>query len=177
MPRKSDTHNLKKSRTGGKYASNQTWPDAVIGAVNPDPGRVFNMTYAEQIKSPKWQKKRLNILDRDKYTCMSCFEEEKTLHVHHLAYHKNKSIWQYEDNELITLCEDCHKTISNDFDQIKSIIQRNLTNTEESDCYLKLVKSLDNLPFWDISFITRFLYGISKMKINDVSNRHHNNPF
>lgn len=65
------------------------------GVVSSDPGRVFFMTYTEQIKSPKWQKKRLKILERDEYTCKSCFNKEKTLHVHHLQYRKECNIWEY----------------------------------------------------------------------------------
>ena len=30
------------------------------------------MNYSEQLKSPKWQKKRLEIMQRDKFTCQLC---------------------------------------------------------------------------------------------------------
>jgi 5-methylcytosine-specific restriction endonuclease McrA len=66
------------------------------------------MTYAEQLKSPKWQIKRLEILERDKFTCTSCGEKEKQLHVHHGYYGKNKKIWEYENETLVTLCFLCH---------------------------------------------------------------------
>ena len=66
------------------------------------------MKYEEQIKSPKWQKKRLEILQRDNFKCCICGSESKTLHVHHLYYEKDKEIWDYPDRCLITLCEDCH---------------------------------------------------------------------
>jgi 5-methylcytosine-specific restriction endonuclease McrA len=29
-------------------------------------------TYSELLKSPKWQKKRLEIMSRDKFTCKKC---------------------------------------------------------------------------------------------------------
>lgn len=67
------------------------------------------MIYEEQIKNPKWQKKRLEILQRDGFRCCICGSESKTLHVHHLYYEKDKEIWDYSDRCLITLCEDCHK--------------------------------------------------------------------
>lgn len=67
-----------------------------------------NNYYLEQIKSPKWQKRRLEILNRDNFTCQICGCKEKTLHVHHTIYIPKRKIWEYKDNQLITLCEDCH---------------------------------------------------------------------
>lgn len=67
------------------------------------------MDYKEQIKSPKWQKKRLEILQRDDFACQVCGCKDKTLHVHHTAYENGNNIWEYDDNQLITLCEDCHE--------------------------------------------------------------------
>lgn len=67
------------------------------------------MDYKEQIKSPLWQKRRLEILSRDNFTCQICGCKDKTLHVHHTTYLNGKMIWEYPDNMLITMCEDCHK--------------------------------------------------------------------
>ena len=68
------------------------------------------MNYKDQIKSPKWQRRRLEILSRDNFTCQVCGAKEETLHVHHICYLKEKEIWDYPDNLLITLCESCHET-------------------------------------------------------------------
>lgn len=67
------------------------------------------MDYKDQIKSPKWQKRRLEILSRDNFTCQVCGATEETLHVHHICYLKGKDIWDYPDNLLITLCDKCHE--------------------------------------------------------------------
>lgn len=64
--------------------------------------------YKEQIKSPEWQKRRLEILKRDKFTCQACGENNKELHIHHIKYLKNTNYWDYPDNLLITLCDECH---------------------------------------------------------------------
>jgi hypothetical protein len=69
------------------------------------------MEYKDQIKSPKWQKKRLEILKRDEFTCQQCGNKELTLHVHHKHYNNDAMIWEYENWELITLCEDCHSNV------------------------------------------------------------------
>jgi len=66
-------------------------------------------TYFEKLKHPKWQKKRLEILQRDDFTCVLCGEKEVTLHVHHVSYKYGYEPWDYPDNKLKTLCEYCHK--------------------------------------------------------------------
>ena len=68
-------------------------------------------TYSELLKHPKWQKKRLEILDRDGFQCRACWENSKTLHVHHTYYDKDLKPWEYPNNRLLTLCEDCHKLL------------------------------------------------------------------
>lgn len=67
--------------------------------------------YLELLKDPKWQKKRLFIFERDNYQCQCCFDKKTTLVVHHKRYDRNKNPWEYENDNLITLCEDCHKII------------------------------------------------------------------
>ena len=70
------------------------------------------MNYSEQYKHPKWQKKRLEILRRDRFTCQKCKDTETTLHVHHIKYLKNRPPWESLEKDLITLCKDCHELIS-----------------------------------------------------------------
>jgi len=66
-------------------------------------------TYSEKLKSPKWQRKRLEILERDGWKCSCCGDTETTLNVHHCYYKKDKEPWEYPNKSLIVLCEDCHK--------------------------------------------------------------------
>lgn len=66
-------------------------------------------TYSEKLKDPRWQKKRLEILERDKWFCQRCFDGENTLHVHHLRYIPGRDPWDYDDKLLITLCAECHE--------------------------------------------------------------------
>ncbi len=77
------------------------------------------MTYQEQLKSPKWQKKRLEILERDNFTCSYCGSTEKQLHVHHGYYDKNVKLWDYEDETMHTLCYYCHNLSHEYLEQLK----------------------------------------------------------
>ncbi len=67
-----------------------------------------SIPYSEKLKDPRWQKKRLEILERDRWECHLCAEREKTLHVHHLFYFSKREPWEINNGFLITLCENCH---------------------------------------------------------------------
>lgn len=63
-------------------------------------------TYSEKLTDPRWQKKRLEILNRDNWTCTKCGEKNDTLHVHHFQYHGEP--WEIDNSLLVTLCKRCH---------------------------------------------------------------------
>lgn len=67
------------------------------------------MTYQEKLKDPRWQKKRLKVLERDDWACQVCYDTESTLHVHHKYYEKCDP-WEYPDDALTTLCDICHES-------------------------------------------------------------------
>ena len=68
------------------------------------------MTYAEQLRHPNWQKRRLERLDASGWECQNCGEKQVTLHVHHRRYVKGRMAWEYDDIELAVLCEECHES-------------------------------------------------------------------
>lgn len=72
------------------------------------------MTYKEQLAHPNWQKKRLEILQRDKFTCQICLDTETQLQVHHKFYDKTYQTlaWEYPNHVYKTLCSDCHKALT-----------------------------------------------------------------
>ena len=68
------------------------------------------MTYKEQIKSPFWQRKRLEILNMYDFKCADCKCTDKQLHVHHLIYISGLKIWEYDNELLLPLCNECHNS-------------------------------------------------------------------
>lgn len=71
------------------------------------------MKYSEKLRDPRWQKRRLKILEREDFTCEQCLEKSKPLHVHHLYYVKGREPWDYPDFALSVLCEECHEIAGN----------------------------------------------------------------
>ncbi len=66
--------------------------------------------YARKLLDPRWQRKRLEILNRDNFTCLDCGDKESTLHVHHCSYIYGRDPWDYDEGNFRTLCEGCHET-------------------------------------------------------------------
>lgn len=65
-------------------------------------------TYAELLRDPRWQKKRLEVLEGAGWMCSACLADDKELHVHHVRYRWNVKPWEYSDEELRCLCKTCH---------------------------------------------------------------------
>ena len=80
------------------------------------------MDYKEQIKSPKWQRKRLRIFSRDKFTCRCCKKADVILNVHHLYYKPNTAIYDYDNDALVTVCESCHEILTNELPKLSGHI-------------------------------------------------------
>lgn len=68
--------------------------------------------YSESLKNPKWQKKRLEIMQRAGWKCELCANAEENLQIHHKKYVSGYKPWDYENDLLMCLCESCHKLIS-----------------------------------------------------------------
>jgi len=69
------------------------------------------MKYSEKLKDPRWQKKRLEIFQRDNWKCTECGNDQSTLHIHHEKY--SGKPWEIPNKKLKTLCEGCHLKKSN----------------------------------------------------------------
>jgi 5-methylcytosine-specific restriction endonuclease McrA len=85
------------------------------------------MTYSEKLRDPRWQKKRLHILERDNWTCILCGAKEKPLQVHHVLYLKINP-WDYPDHLLQTLCDDCHAIRGELTDKIANAVRIAIKN-------------------------------------------------
>lgn len=67
--------------------------------------------YGQMLRDPRWQKKRLEIMGRDKFACRLCWDDASTLNVHHLWYARGAEPWDYPDTALVTVCDSCHEEL------------------------------------------------------------------
>ncbi len=64
--------------------------------------------YHQLLKDGRWQRRRLEIMQRDDFKCRDCGTTDD-LNVHHIRYLAGRKPWEYDDGDLITLCGKCHK--------------------------------------------------------------------
>jgi hypothetical protein len=73
-------------------------------------------SYQTLLQDPRWKARSKEIMQKDRFRCVSC-SESKNLNVHHISYKKEFTFpWDYDDNELMTLCESCHKALHDQID-------------------------------------------------------------
>ena len=87
-------------------------------------GRAFltMKTYSEKLKDPRWQRKRLEIMQRDNFACTQCGDAKTTLNVHHWQY--SKEPWDVKNEDLTTVCRSCHEEIEQCKDLTKDFLRQ-----------------------------------------------------
>lgn len=70
------------------------------------------MPYIGQLSDDRWKAFRTFVLKVRGEKCETC-GSTKGLQVHHLQYRNNAMAWEYNCNEVMVLCRDCHKKIHN----------------------------------------------------------------
>lgn len=90
------------------------------------------MTYSEKLKNPKWQRKRLEIMQRDGFKCSFCHSDKKELNVHHLYYTPGLDPWEYDSESMVTLCFDCHDSTHTSLAKCAAIISYNVLRKRKS---------------------------------------------
>lgn len=68
--------------------------------------------YWQQLLDPRWQKRRLEILNRAGFKCECCGDSENTLNIHHRYYERGLMAWEYPDAALVSVCADCHELLA-----------------------------------------------------------------
>lgn len=100
--------------------------------------------YANLLRSPAWQKRRLEILGARGFKCEECDSTEKELHVHHRHYSKGLKPWEYESSDYLVLCSTCHESRH----EIERLLREQLGRLDsESLRRLSLVLRLHGSPY------------------------------
>lgn len=79
-------------------------------------------SYAEKLKDPRWQRKRLEVMQRSDFRCDVCGADKNTLHVHHGIYVWGRDIWEHPLETLHCLCEKCHPAAGEELYEARLIL-------------------------------------------------------
>jgi len=83
---------------------------------------MVNKSYVDQYNDHRWQKKRLEIIERENYICQYCHSQGNELRVHHTYYDKNKKVWEYDNDTLLCLCQRCHSDLHEFLENINRLV-------------------------------------------------------
>lgn len=117
-------------------------------------------SYSDKLKSPKWQKKRLDILNLRGFKCEVCGDEENQIQVHHRFYLKGREPWQYDNDVFQVLCEKCHENSHK-----KDVEIRNIEVEVLPQKYADLCNHLSMFPENEIEKLSDYL-----IELIDVDN-------
>lgn len=68
--------------------------------------------YSTYLLNPEWQRKRLELFQRDNFACRICGNTHLQLELHHTKYLViYKYPWDYPNHMYLTLCSNCHTDI------------------------------------------------------------------
>ena len=123
---------------------------------NKDTAKKTKISYKDKLKDPRWQKKRLEIFERDSFECQCCLSDEKTLVVHHKKYTADPC--DEPNKNLITLCERCH-----------DMFHDKHLRYSDSDYYLPY--RLYGMTTTDIFLLEMRIYGLIFKYKSDASRR------
>ena len=129
------------------------------------------MNYSEQLKSPLWQKKRLEIMQRDNFTCQDCGDTESQLQVHHKSYTYGNNVWEYENDNLITLCETCHSCLTDSKKIIKLIIDCEYVSNNKLKWVEYILLNMINMDLSDIVQVKKFTDYMIELKSLELSEK------
>lgn len=65
--------------------------------------------WTAEINSSDWEARRKQYFRTARpHYCPGC-RQDKPLQLHHINYDSSRHLWEYNDNELIPLCAECHR--------------------------------------------------------------------
>ena len=112
------------------------------------------MNYKEQLRDPRWQRVKSRIQMRDNFKCQMCGDTTSFLNVHHLYYVSGKKVWEYDDETLITLCENCYKTAHETLPKIISLMS--ISIIRDGACIFDIEKAVRRITNTTINEKTLF---------------------
>ncbi len=101
-------------------------------------------TYKQQLTDPRWQRRRLEILQRDGFKCQECGDSISELHVHHGYYASGMKPWDYPAETLHTLCHECHGVAEGLLAEIRPLMGR--LGFGDLTRLLDWLKSMEEVP-------------------------------
>jgi len=126
------------------------------------------MNYSQKLNDPRWQKKRLEIMQRDQWKCTMCKDEGQTLHIHHINYSTGSEPWECGDEDVATLCRKCHREIECSIRLLRNAVVKFRSGIDSFRMSLAISAVLSSFQKWplneDENLVFEVLLAASKME-------------
>lgn len=149
----------------------------------------------EKYRDPRWQRRRLEIMQLAGFRCQECGDDSATLNVHHGYYVRGRDPWDYHDHALKCLCEPCHGRYSEAINSLKDEMSRmtlaqldqafsfcfrlNATTDrdQESVCLIyEICNAIPYLPSADLQKLAGYLFGATAVESPPSTNQQFSGP-
>ena len=84
-------------------------------------------TYAQKLQDPRWLAFAAGIRRDRGNVCRVCKQTGKVIQVHHVFYYPDREPWEYEGEEIVLLCRECHKAIHVELQKFRKYVFGRLT--------------------------------------------------
>ena len=118
--------------------------------------------YERLLKSDYWRGYSYSLIKERNFTCEDCgrqfLNERNKLQVHHLVY-RDANPWSYKPEELIVLCEDCHKKRHGIWEEPEKKTETEQLNQNLAGNARSGENKFNNRSYYPIEPRRRFKYG------------------
>lgn len=84
------------------------------------------LLYQQKLKDDRWVSYARNIKERNGNRCSVC-KSEKHLNVHHSFYDAGREPWEYDNSEVMVLCNSCHREFHAEINKFRQYCMTLLT--------------------------------------------------
>ena len=99
--------------------------------------------YSKKLQDPRWQRKRLEVMQAAGWKCSVCQDDKEELNVHHPDYSAHHEPWEYSN--LQCLCSTCHTIQHLQKDKMLIHARMAITQTIIVKHYYTLTRNSDGL--------------------------------
>lgn len=123
----------------------------------------YKSAYSQKLRDPRWQKKRLEVMQAADFCCEICGDSDSTLNVHHKQYLKGYEPWDYSIKQLSCICENCHDEFHKKDDSLNKFISYAILSGrgDRDDCAYLIAGliGVENIVFDDWHYECNYLIG------------------
>jgi len=100
-------------------------------------------SFAAQYKTEEWRNFSREVKSARGKFCQSCRRQDVILHAHHSFYVPGRKLWEYEQQDMVVLCEGCHRELHAELQKFRKFVFTKMNATVASTINGALAVALD----------------------------------